>query len=57
MEFFNKKKRAVFTWIDFNELFHEIIAKVCEILTVQKKWEVDSASKLREQSGFSMSWK
>ena len=40
--------------INFNELFHERLVKFWQR---RKKWEVDSASKLREQSGFTVSWK
>ena len=45
------------TRLDLNELFHEIFIKIGEVLAARKKWEVDSASKLQEQSVFTVSWK
>ena len=41
--------------VDFNELFHETFTKVVKFWQGRKKWGVDSTSKLREKSGFTVS--
>ena len=45
------------TRIDFSKLFTRHLQRLVKFWHRRKKWEFDSASKLWEQSGFTVSWK